>query len=1286
MQAQPVISWQPTNWPRGASVRALAIDPERSEVLFAGLNGRGVYQSTDDGRTWQAHNRGLSNNTEGEVDPNDPALKIRALLNSRTNPGRLLAASEGGVFQTTDGGQSWQQQISPEEWDVRLRTQFAQTQALAGSLTGTGEVFYLGTNAGLFVLRPGSESWQPTVLTGLQPEDAVWAVWVDPTDPQAVYAGTAGKGVWASSDGGETWAAMNEGLEGAEALTVNKLLGDDAGRLYAGTWGEGVYIWQGKGWSSVSEGLPPDARVWSLSFDPATGALYAGLRDDQTYLRRGDGPWQPTGLGVGAWTLVRDESNGRLYAGTGRLYAGTFNQGVARTTDGGDTWEKLALEGSVSVRALLFASDSLFAGTENTGLYATTDCGATWERRGQGFSSAADQVWALAASLADDNTLFAGTVGDGVYQSIDGGFTWASLAPDSLRHPDPEVQPGAAKQIISLAVLPWLGRERVFAGTQSAGLFMYDPEIGAWSFVTDLSSQGGLGATVASLVVGPDGFLYAAIDGAGLFRSQDGGERWQVVSREALFGKELAAAPRTGLQTWFHGPDRLYARTFDGLYGSNDGEGWQRLISGNFGAVAADLAHPQVAYMGVMTTTLASAVVTPTSLLSLNNGRAWQEAGPIDAPITVLAADPDQDGVLFAGTTDGVYRGRVSYPFLWREAAAWMALLAPLLLVLGLTTYAYLALARPYGLSLAAALSLLLFRRRALSVILAEPTGLSPLEQLILIEAHRAPWLPETIIGALSARQALANSAQIAAALNHLVAPLGLLARDEAGRYRLLTPSLSKILGRRHRTEAARLAKSVREENSVYLEAREFFRRAGLAVFARGDTLLLQSSASAALPDLAAYAGAEQVFMARLVANRRPTAEDVDATLAAAASEYNQQPRGRLAFLVVVEPPDATVYRRIADVQAESGLHIVLISHAAIHRALAGGSISGALQMALRRARGELNAGLLTGPIFDPLDFFDRSDWLARIGAQIGAGATVLLAGPPQIGKSSLVWQSIQALTDHLVAYASAGGRDLSAETVGRDLVAALLVDGARKYPQVEWPFHAEQIDAGSLEAILKQVDAVLEALRSQTAAPRLALVIDDLADGHQVAWEEWSAAAATRPQIALLGILSERGGPGWRPESPVLPFTLAETETAATILAAQAGAALASEGVIETLHQQSGGHPLLMRQLYGLALARLPASDSPGRVLTSVHILAAVEQHIRISPLYGQWWQGWSDAEREVLVALAGDKTPGPALALTLSSLADWGWIEQAGGAHRIAAQALAAWLRWAILVSSSG
>ncbi len=1285
-RTEPILEWTATNWPQGAAVRAVAIHPQRPQVIFAGLTGQGVYQSSDDGRTWQPRNNGLSNSLIDDLDPSDPARRVRALLISRADPDRLLAGSEGGVFQSTDGGQSWQQMLAPEAWDVQLRTYFARTHALASAPTAQGEVFYLATDAGLFLLPPGAESWQPTSLTGLQPQDAVWAVWVDPADPQIIYAGTAGKGVWVSRAGGEGWTAVDAGLSGAAARTINKLIGDGAGRLWAGTWGDGVYLWQGAGWTPFSTGLPAGARVWSLAFDPAADLLLVGLRDDQTYSRQAEAPWQPSGLTIAAWTLARD-------AGSNRVYAGSLTDGVLRSADGGKSWEKLPLPGAPLAQTLFFAGHTLFAGTAGSGLYASGDGGATWERRGQGFSPAADQVQALAVAPGEDAVLFAATLGDGVYESRDAGVTWARLAPDSLQHPDPDVTPGAAKQVISLTVLPWQGGYRLFAGAQFGGLFRYDPADGVWVFAQGLAAQAGLGATIASLTVGPDGFLYAAVHGAGIFRSEDGGESWQVVSREALFARELVAAPRRGLQSWFHGPDRLYARTFDGVYGSSVrypgtvGVNWQRLISGSFGAVAADPAHPQLAYLSVLTTTLASPMVTPTfaSLISLDNGRTWQEAGPVAAPIRALAAHPAQKGVLFAAAGDGMYRGQVRYPLLWREIAAWLALLAPLLLALALLAYAYLALARPYALPLPTALHLLLLRRRQLALVLAEPTALSPLEQLILAEADRPPWLPQTMMAALAGRQAHANNAQIAAALDRLSARLGLLRGDAQGRYRLTAAALGRILRRRTQAEAQRLAKAVREENSVYLEARDFFRGAGLAVFARGDVLLLQAAAGAAPPGLAPLAGPDHTFMARLVANRRPTAAEVDAAAAAAADAYNRQLRQRIAFLMVVEPPDASVYQRIAAVQAETGLQIVLISHAAIHRSLGDGTISAALHMALRRARGELNAGLLAGPIFDPLDFFNRQDWLANLTARLAAGQTLLLAGPPQIGKSSLAWQAVQALTDHIVAYARVDSRDAAGSALGRDLVAGLLADGARKYPQIEWPLRNAEGTSGSVAAAMQQIDALIESLRSQTAAPRLALIIDDLNEGGQAAWQAWQTAAAARPEIGLLGILQGQGQGDWRPEPPLLPFTLAETAAATAILAAQSHVTLAPEGVIETLHSQSGGHPLLVRQIFGLAATPVsPAAGGEG-MLDAAHIFAAAAAHIRISPLYGRWWQGWSEAERGLLLALAGGETPGPDLAPAAAALTAWGWIEPAERGHRIVAQALADWVRWAILLTAA-
>jgi photosystem II stability/assembly factor-like uncharacterized protein len=83
----------------GGAIPSLSIDPQDSRIIYAGVAARGVYKSTDGGRTWSAKNNGITDlNTSSQAKlPIDP-----------TNPNILyFGTNDGGVFQTLDGGENW---------------------------------------------------------------------------------------------------------------------------------------------------------------------------------------------------------------------------------------------------------------------------------------------------------------------------------------------------------------------------------------------------------------------------------------------------------------------------------------------------------------------------------------------------------------------------------------------------------------------------------------------------------------------------------------------------------------------------------------------------------------------------------------------------------------------------------------------------------------------------------------------------------------------------------------------------------------------------------------------------------------------------------------------------------------------------------------------------------------------------------------------------------------------------------------------------------------------------
>jgi photosystem II stability/assembly factor-like uncharacterized protein len=154
--AAPSAVWT-TNGPEGATVSALALDPQSPDTLYAGTVDNGVFKSTDAGGRWSAINAGLGD------------LRITELAIDPQSVSTLYAGtSSGGVFKSIDAGGSWS-----------------------------------AINAGLNYVTA-----------------SIGALAIDPQVPATLYAGTSSGGVFKSTDGGSIWVAASAGLPGLGITTL----------------------------------------------------------------------------------------------------------------------------------------------------------------------------------------------------------------------------------------------------------------------------------------------------------------------------------------------------------------------------------------------------------------------------------------------------------------------------------------------------------------------------------------------------------------------------------------------------------------------------------------------------------------------------------------------------------------------------------------------------------------------------------------------------------------------------------------------------------------------------------------------------------------------------------------------------------------------------------------------------------------------------------------------------------------------------------------------------------
>jgi hypothetical protein len=220
----------------------MAISPLNPDVFFYTGNVYnsayfvGVSHSSDGGAAWEHDTIGLG--TRGWAVAFDGADTNRVYV------GGDSAYSYPCLLISTDLGASW----------TMSRNGLSGAVNALMTVPGSGGLVYAGTNTGLYISTDGGANWEPTDLAY-----AVRTLVCDPESPQDVFAGTYGHGVFSSTDGGWTWAEINEGLTCNKVLSLALRTGPER-VVYAGTEGGSVFK------TAVPAGM---SSGWSLARRPS---------------------------------------------------------------------------------------------------------------------------------------------------------------------------------------------------------------------------------------------------------------------------------------------------------------------------------------------------------------------------------------------------------------------------------------------------------------------------------------------------------------------------------------------------------------------------------------------------------------------------------------------------------------------------------------------------------------------------------------------------------------------------------------------------------------------------------------------------------------------------------------------------------------------------------------------------------------------------------------------------------------------------------------------------------
>ena len=320
-------------------------------TILVGTVGQGIMRSTDSGETWRrvGINQGIHSDAMVRVIANDPS-----------QPQTVFAGTDKGLLRSEDAGESWRSVDSPLSdycvWAIAIDPADPATM-FAGTGTPTPAAIFRSTNGGTTWDKRPVEVAEECPAVGVP---RVTGIAIDPTNRNSIWVGLEVDGGRRSTDGGDTWTAINGQIPNPDVHNV-----------------------------AVAAG-PPKTVVVVVNND-----VYTSTDDGAN--------WEPVGIkDVFPWTyprgiMVQPGSSDTIFLTIGDTTPGSTGT-VMRSKDTGKTWERLNLPVDPNsamwvVNAQPFNPDLIFAGSRYGYLYRSDDAGESWSKLQREFSEISSVLW-----------------------------------------------------------------------------------------------------------------------------------------------------------------------------------------------------------------------------------------------------------------------------------------------------------------------------------------------------------------------------------------------------------------------------------------------------------------------------------------------------------------------------------------------------------------------------------------------------------------------------------------------------------------------------------------------------------------------------------------------------------------------------------------------------------------------------------------------------------------------------------------------------------------------------
>jgi len=584
-------TWNHVGLEKSERIARVAVSPKNSDTVFAAVPGalwsdssdRGLYKTSDGGKTWKQVLKGANLSTgctDVAIDPTNPNAMFACMWDFRRKGWEYRSGGEGpdkpsasGLFRSNDGGETWTE-VTPETNKGFPKKPYGRL-AIAIAPSSAKRIYCVVESpaSALFVSDDGGATWE-------QRDKSNWMVWrpfyfarlvVDPKNPDRVFKPDGA--LILSEDGGKSFAVVG-GFQGSHGDDhdvwidpVNPQIvfaGDDGGMWYS--YNGGSKWWKG-------ENLPVSQFYHVSVDDDDPYHVYGGLQDNSSWVGDSEYPggitnhrWENMYNGDGFWMFPDPADADYIYAEYQGGEMGRINRHTheARNIKPRPNYnEKLRYNWNTPIALSPNEKGTVYVGAQF--LFRSRDHGQNWERISPDLTTNDPQkqkqeqsggvtvdnssaemhttIYSISESLKDKNLIWVGTDDGNLQITRDGGKSWNNVVTNV---------PGLAKN----SWVSWVQASNFDAGTAYAAF--------------DRHTFGDMSPYV--------------------FRTTDYGKTWTplVNAQDAKGVRGYAHVIKEDLEK----PDLLFLGTEFGLWISIDGgKNWAQFKGNHFPAVAVrDLA------------------------------------------------------------------------------------------------------------------------------------------------------------------------------------------------------------------------------------------------------------------------------------------------------------------------------------------------------------------------------------------------------------------------------------------------------------------------------------------------------------------------------------------------------------------------------------------------------------------------------------------------------------------------------------------------------------------------